>query len=50
MLDPGETLTVTLSKATTTVGTATVDATAASATTTIVDDSEVTVSVVGSRR
>ena len=43
VLDPGETLTVTLSDATTTAGTATVDATAA--TTTIADPGTVTVSV-----
>ena len=45
VLDPGETLTVTLSKATTTAGTADVDATAREATTTIMDDGTETVSV-----
>ena len=45
VLDPGETLTVTLSEATTTVGTADVDATAREATTTIMDDGTETVSV-----
>ena len=45
MLDPGETVTVTLSDATTTVGTADVDATAREATTTIMDDGTETVSV-----
>ena len=45
MLDPGETVTVTLSDATTTAGTADVDATAREATTTIMDDGTETVSV-----
>ena len=45
VLDPGETLTVTLDGASTTAGTATVDATAASATTTIADPGMVMVSV-----
>ena len=45
VLDPGETLTVTLSSATTMAGSATVGATAASATITVADSGTVTVSV-----